>query len=119
VALPGGDFAVDGFGALVDSLAQAYPFLSADHARRLVRAYGTEAADILGAAKVPADLGRDFGATLTEAEVRWQMRHEYAREAADVVWRRTRLGLKMTRAQIAALDDWMLADARQTGRARA
>jgi glycerol-3-phosphate dehydrogenase len=119
VALPGGDFAVDGFGALVDSLAQAYPFLTADHARRLVRAYGTEAAEILGAAKVPADLGRDFGATLTEAEVRWQMRHEYAREAADVVWRRTRLGLKMTGAEIAALDDWMRAGATEAGRARA
>jgi glycerol-3-phosphate dehydrogenase len=35
------------------------------------------------------------------------MGHEYARAAADVVWRRTRLGLKMTEAQIAALDDWM------------
>ncbi len=119
VALPGGDFAVDGFEALVESLRQGYPFLAPGHARRLVRAYGTEAAKIMGAAKSAADLGRDFGATLTEAEVRWQMRHEYAREAADVVWRRTRLGLKMTRAQIAALDDWMLADARQTGRARA
>jgi glycerol-3-phosphate dehydrogenase len=119
VALPGGDFAVDGFGALVDSLAQAYPFLSADHARRLARAYGTEAAQILGHARRAEDLGRDFGATLSEAEVRWQMDHEYAREAADVVWRRTRLGLRMTGAEIAALDDWMRAGAGQTGRARA
>jgi glycerol-3-phosphate dehydrogenase len=47
------------------------------------------------------------------------MRHEYAREAADVVWRRTRLGLKMTGAEIAALDDWMRAGATETGRARA
>ena len=121
VALPGGDFAVDGFGALVDSLRRRYPFLDEAHARRLVRAYGTEAAEILGTAKEPGDLGRDFGATLTEAELRWQMRREYAREAADVVWRRTRLGLKMTGAEIAALDDWMRAarDAPKTGRASA
>ncbi len=109
VALPGGDFAVDGFGALVDSLRQDYPFLSEAHARRLVRAYGTEAAEIMGGARSAEDLGRDFGATLTEAEVRWQMAHEYAREAADVLWRRTRLGLRMTGTEIAVLDDWMRA----------
>jgi glycerol-3-phosphate dehydrogenase len=107
VALPGGDFPVDGFDRLTESLHRAYPFLTAAWARRLVRAYGTEALDILGEAREAADLGPDFGATLTGAEVRWQMGHEYARAAADVVWRRTRLGLKMTEAQIAALDDWM------------
>ncbi|WP_421999966.1 glycerol-3-phosphate dehydrogenase [Roseovarius mucosus] len=107
VALPGGNFPVDGFDPLTESLHRAYPFLTAAGARRLVRAYGTEAQDILGQAREAADLGPDFGAGLTGAEVRWQMDHEYARTAADVVWRRTRLGLKMTEAQIAALDDWM------------
>ncbi|WP_081507613.1 glycerol-3-phosphate dehydrogenase [Roseovarius mucosus] len=107
VALPGGNFPVDGFDSLTESLHRAYPFLTAAGARRLVRAYGTEAQDILGQAREAADLGPDFGAGLTGAEVRWQMDHEYARTAADVVWRRTRLGLKMTEAQIAALDDWM------------
>ncbi|MGR3548280.1 MAG: glycerol-3-phosphate dehydrogenase [Roseovarius sp.] len=107
VALPGGDFPVDGFDRLTENLHRAYPFLTEAWARRLVRAYGTEAVDILGEAREAADLGPDFGATLTGAEVRWQMDHEYARTAADVVWRRTRLGLKMTEAQIAALDDWM------------
>ena len=109
VALPGGDFAVDGVGALVDSLLSQHPFLDRDWALRLVRAYGTEAAEILGEARSAEDLGRDFGATLTEAEVSWQMAHEFAREAADIVWRRTRLGLKMTADEIAALDDWMRA----------
>ncbi|MAO00826.1 MAG: glycerol-3-phosphate dehydrogenase [Roseovarius sp.] len=107
VALPGGDFPVDGFDRLTESLHRAYPFLTEAWARRLVRAYGTEAVDILGEAREAADLGPDFGATLTGAEVRWQMDHEYARAAADVVWRRTRLGLKMTEAQITALDNWM------------
>ncbi|MFU8776481.1 MAG: glycerol-3-phosphate dehydrogenase [Roseovarius sp.] len=107
VALPGGDFPVDGFDRLTESLHRAYPFLTPAWARRLVRAYGTEALDIMGEAREAADLGPDFGATLTGAEVRWQMDHEFARAAADVVWRRTRLGLKMTEAQIAALDDWM------------
>ncbi|GAW33288.1 aerobic glycerol-3-phosphate dehydrogenase [Roseovarius sp. A-2] len=107
VALPGGDFAVDGFDRLVKDLQAAYPFLGPDWARRLVRAYGTEAREILGDAQSASDLGPDFGATLTGAEVRWQMRREFARAAADVVWRRTRLGLKMDEAQIEALDEWM------------
>jgi glycerol-3-phosphate dehydrogenase len=44
---------------------------------------------------------------LTESEVRWLMTHEFARAAADVVWRRTKLGLRMTAAQIAALQEFM------------
>jgi glycerol-3-phosphate dehydrogenase len=107
VALPGGDFAVDGVDRLVKDLQDAHPFLSEPWARRLVRAYGTDAAKIMGEAGAASDLGPDFGATLTGAEVRWQMRHEFAREAADVVWRRTRLGLKMSEAQIAELETWM------------
>ena len=79
-------------------------------AGRLIRAYGTEAAAVLGTARSPADLGRDFGATLSEREVQWLMTHEYARRAEDVVWRRTKLGLRMTKAEIAALDDWMRAE---------
>ncbi|MBI1217279.1 MAG: glycerol-3-phosphate dehydrogenase [Rhodobacteraceae bacterium] len=105
--LPGGDFPVQGFDALVADLGKDYPFLTPFHARRLCRAYGTEARVILGAAKRPEDLGRDFGATLTEAELTWLMGREYARTAADVVWRRSKLGLRLTVEQIAALDAWM------------
>ncbi|MCL4186009.1 MAG: glycerol-3-phosphate dehydrogenase [Rhodobacteraceae bacterium] len=107
VALPGGDFAVDGVAALADRLRAAHPFLTSRWALRLVRAYGTEAADVLGGAPDAAALGRDFGATLTEAEVRWLMAREFARTAADVVWRRSKLGLRMTADEIAALDAFM------------
>jgi glycerol-3-phosphate dehydrogenase len=62
---------------------------------------------VLGPAKSAADLGRDFGATLTEAEVRWLMTHEYARAAEDIVWRRSKLGLRMTEDQISALRSFM------------
>jgi len=107
VPLPGGDFPVDGVPALVSDLRAKHPFLTEQWALRFVRAYGTEAAEILGAATTPDDLGRDFGATLTEAELRWLMRREYARTAADVVWRRSKLGLRLSEGQIAAIDAYM------------
>ncbi|MEO0382109.1 MAG: glycerol-3-phosphate dehydrogenase [Pseudomonadota bacterium] len=107
VPLPGGDFPVDGFDALVSDLRAAHPYLGERHARRLVRAYGTEAREILGDAKSLADLGEDFGATLTENEVRWLMTNEYARTADDIVWRRSKLGLKLKPEEIAALDVWI------------
>lgn len=105
--LPGGDFPHDAVAQLRADLLARYPFLTPDWAARLIRGYGTDAARLLGDAKAVSDLGRDFGATLTEAEVRWLMAHEFAREAADVVWRRTRLGLRLSAEQIAALEEFM------------
>jgi glycerol-3-phosphate dehydrogenase len=107
VTLPGGDFPHDGVAALTASLKARHPFLTDYWAARLVRAYGTEAALILGDATTADALGDDFGATLTEAEVRWLMSHEFAGSAADVVWRRTKLGLRMTAIQIETLDRFM------------
>lgn len=112
VPLPGGDFPVDGVEALIAGLKADYPFLTDFWAKRLIRAYGTDAVRILGGAKTAADLGADFGATLTEAEVLWLVEHEYARRAEDIVWRRNKLGLRMTADQIAHLDEW-LADLHQ------
>ena len=108
-ALPGGDFPVSARDQLVTDLQAAYPFLDAGWALRLIKGYGTEAKVILGEAKEASDLGQDFGATLTAAEVDWLMRKEYAQTAEDVVWRRSKLGLRMDNDQIAALDAYMAA----------
>lgn len=107
--LPGGDFDHDKVSGLVAGLQAEHAFLTDDWARRLVRAYGTEAHDLLDGANEAADLGRDFGATLTEAELRWLHAREFARTAEDVVWRRGKLGLRLAPEQIAAIDDWMRA----------
>lgn len=109
VPLPGGDFPVGGVDDLVSGLKDRFPFLSDLWARRLVRAYGTEAQLVLNKATTAAELGYDFGATLTEAEVIWLMDKEYARTAEDVVWRRNKLGLRLSAEQIGTLDDWMAA----------
>jgi glycerol-3-phosphate dehydrogenase len=106
-ALPGGDFPVLGFADLVTQTRRASPWLPESVARRLARAYGTRARLILNGARSAADLGRDFGASLSEREVLHLMRYEWAEEAEDVVWRRSKLGLRMTHEEIAALDRFM------------
>lgn len=105
--LPGGDFPVNAFAAQVGVLAQKYPFLELREARRLVRAYGTRAVGILGDARSAADLGRRFGPSLTEAEVRYLIDQEWARSAEDIVWRRSKLGLHMSKADVAALEEFV------------
>ncbi|SEW12956.1 homodimeric glycerol 3-phosphate dehydrogenase (quinone) [Cognatiyoonia koreensis] len=107
VPLPGGDFPVSQVSKIIAELQDKYPFLSVCWATRLIRAYGTDATLILGDAKSAVDLGEDFGATLTAAEVRWLMNEEYAVTAEDIVWRRSKLGLRLSSDQIAALDAFM------------
>jgi glycerol-3-phosphate dehydrogenase len=107
VAMPGGDFPVDGVEDLIAALQAKYPFLTGRWARRLVKAYGTEARLILGDAQRAEDLGQDFGATLSEAEIRWLMTREYAMTVEDVVWRRSKLGLRLSADQIATIGAYM------------
>lgn len=107
VPLPGGDFPVKGVSAQIEALKADYPFLSEFWAQRLVRAYGTEARDVLGDAGSAEDLGPDFGATLTGREVLWLMQKEFARTAEDVVWRRGKLGLRLKPEEVKSLGAWM------------
>ncbi|MEO8668858.1 MAG: glycerol-3-phosphate dehydrogenase [Bauldia sp.] len=110
--LPGGHFAVDGTADLVRALRAAYPFVPEADATRMVAAYGTRAPTILTGARRAEDLGHRFGGGLTEAEVGYLMREEWARTATDVLWRRSSLGLSVSAADASTLDLWM-ARARQ------
>lgn len=103
-ALPGGDFPVDGAPALIEQLRTDYPFLTAPWARRLVRAYGTQARMVLGDARSAADLGVDFGATLSARELDWCIANEWVRRAEDMIWRRSKLGLRLDPDQVAAIE---------------
>ncbi len=105
--LPGGEFPVTGFKALCGELAKAFPFLMPDHIFRLARAYGTETRKLLTGIETASGLGRHFGGALYEAEVRYLMENEWARTADDVLWRRSKLGLRLTQDQAAALNLWM------------
>ena len=99
--LPGGDFDGD-VPALAEAIRDAHPSFDPATALRIARAYGTDAWSWLR-----PDLGRDFGGGLSEAEVEWLMDREWARTAEDVLWRRSKLGLRFDPEQVAGLAEWM------------
>ena len=113
--LPGGDFVYDGLDTLVERTLRTWPFLRTDHARRLVRAYGSRVERVLENIGRAEDLGTIFGVDLTAAEVRYLMRKEWAQTADDVLWRRSKLGLRFSPEQTAALERFM-AEAHPTAR---
>ena len=92
---------------LVGQTRKSWPFLREAHARRLVRAYGTRVGHILGSAKSLAELGPRLGADLTAAEVRYLMEHEWAQTADDVLWRRSKLGLRVAGEERERLVEFM------------
>ena len=109
--LPGGDLDVSALPALSAELQREYPFLTEPHASRLAHAYGTRATKMLGNAKSLGDLGVSFGATLTEREIKYLIAMEWALTAEDIVWRRSKLGLRLTADEITAIDAWITTNA--------
>ena len=107
VALPGGDFPVDGFGELVARIEARHPYLPDGLARRLARAYGTDALAILDGSADAGDLGRGFGCGVFAREIDWAVAREWVSCAEDFVWRRTRLGLRLDAAQVAEIDAYI------------
>jgi glycerol-3-phosphate dehydrogenase len=105
--LPGGDFPHDGVAALATRARGLWPFLTAGNAQRLVRAYGTRLDRVLGEARDLHALGERFGEELTAAEVRYLIRHEFAETADDVLWRRSKLGLRVGAEDAARLGRFM------------
>jgi glycerol-3-phosphate dehydrogenase len=93
--LPGGDFLWDAINTRVSQTLRTWPFLQEREAWRLVRAYGTRVDRVLGQAKRREEIAPFFG-PLSAAEVRYLMKEEWARTADDILWRRSKLGLKLT-----------------------
>jgi glycerol-3-phosphate dehydrogenase len=101
-ALPGGDVAH--FNAFRDEMQQRYPGLGRELVEGVVRRHGNRATRVLGEAKKLEELGRYFGAGLTEREVEYLRAEEWAVTAEDILWRRTKCKLHMTGAERAAFD---------------
>ncbi len=106
--LPGGEGIENAdFEGFLARLRAGHPWLPGPLALRLARQYGSRAARLLDGAGGIGDLGRDFGGGLHEAELRYLIAHEWARNADDVLERRTKLGLRVGASARAALEEWM------------
>ena len=105
--LPGGQLPRADFAAFARGVQQRWPFLPEALGERLARAYGTRISEVLGAATSLADLGQQFGAGLSRAEIDYLRRQEWARTAEDIAWRRTKLGLHMQPQELAALAEYL------------
>ena len=95
-SLPGGDFPVQDVAKLIQELQSEFNFLSEIRAKRLIRSYGLNAWELLKGTTKLKDLGEQFGEFLTQKEVEYLRENEFAMEADDIIWRRTKLGLKMS-----------------------
>lgn len=107
VPLAGGDFPVADVQKRLDQLKRDFPFLTDQLAARLFKAYGTDCWILLQGAAQMDDLGLHFGAGLTQSEVDWLVTHEFACTADDIIWRRSKLGLRMTEAEKTALSAYL------------
>ena len=74
----------------------------------LIRAYGVDAARMLGGAKTAEDRGQSFGWNLTAREVDWLITHEFAQTAEDILWRRSKLGLRLSGEEVDALRSYVV-----------
>lgn len=112
--LPGGDMAVGGHSVVAEDVSRSCHGLPADVARRLARTYGSESSSVLGDAASLEDLGHHFGAGLYEREVTYLMDVEWARSSDDILWRRTKLGLRMDSENVRRLDEFVAGRLRKT-----
>ncbi|KGT91442.1 glycerol-3-phosphate dehydrogenase [Enterobacter cancerogenus] len=104
--LPGGDMANGDFESFLEQVKTRWPWLPAPLRKHYARLYGTRIEKVLGHAGELSDLGRHFGAQLYEAEVRYLVENEWAQQAEDVLWRRTKHKLHLTEVQQQAFSQW-------------
>jgi len=102
----------DDFERFVAEVRMRHPWLDARLARRLARAYGARVAGLLGDAQSMADMGDAVAPGLHERELRFLQDEEWAVTADDVLWRRSKLGLRYTPEERAQVDAWLQASSK-------
>ncbi len=104
--LPGGDIE-GGFDGWREALVRRFPGIPADWVAGIAQRHGALAEEILGGSARAEDLGEHFGSGLTAAEVGFLARREHAGEVDAVLWRRTKLGLRLDSKQRQAVAAWL------------
>ncbi|HXV24745.1 MAG TPA: glycerol-3-phosphate dehydrogenase [Alphaproteobacteria bacterium] len=101
--LPGGDIPDGDFDRFLAGLIARRPWLPKRLARRWARAYGTRVETMIGGADGTDELGRHYGEDLYQCEIDYLIQREWARASADILWRRSKLGLHLSPATVEAL----------------
>lgn len=104
--LPGGDMPHADFDSFLEQVKARWPWLPQPLRKHYARLYGTRIDKLIGNANALGDLGRHFGGQLYEAEVRYLVENEWAQQAEDVLWRRTKHKLHLDDAQQQAFIQW-------------
>ncbi len=117
-ALPGGNFPFDEVETRIAELQRKYSFFAPQNVRRIFRAYGTNAEKMFDNARFAKDMGKSFG-PLSEREINYLMAEEWVREADDILWRRSKLGLHLSAEEQQALREHMKPATKQKSTKRA
>jgi glycerol-3-phosphate dehydrogenase len=104
--LPGGDMSNGDFEQFAREQRQRWPWLPEGLRERYARAYGTRMHRMLDGANGTNDLGVHLGDGLYGREVEYLVGTEWAMTAADILWRRSKLGLHVGPETVAALERW-------------
>jgi glycerol-3-phosphate dehydrogenase len=104
--LPGGDIDYAQVPTRITELQKVFSFLKPHDVMRLFRAYGTNVETIMKGARFAGDMGQKFG-PLSEREVEYLKANEWAQTSDDILWRRSKLGLHLSKADQDALRTYM------------
>ena len=99
-----GSYGKEAYEQWLQAQANNYPWLAKTLLERLGRAYGSQLHEVLAGATAMADMGRFFGADLYQIEVEYLLAKEWACSGEDILWRRSKLGLYFTPAQVDKLE---------------
>jgi glycerol-3-phosphate dehydrogenase len=105
--LPGGDLPEGSFAVFLRTLERRYPWLPVRMRLRFAHAYGTRIERVLGGATTLAALGQEILPQLYERELQYLLDEEFARSATDILWRRSKLGLHLLKADTGPLTRWL------------
>ncbi len=104
--LPGGEMPGADYEAFVNTLKDAYPWMPRPLIQHFGRLYGARTRDVVGKAQSLAGLGRHFGGQFYECEARYLVAKEWALTPDDILRRRTKHALHLSRAEQQAFADW-------------
>ncbi|MCW8890850.1 MAG: FAD-dependent oxidoreductase, partial [Sedimenticola sp.] len=105
--LPGGDITNYDFKGFIKDCTNRYPWMNKSLLESYAGHYGTGVHTLLKGCASEADLGRHFGGQLYEKEACYLKQYEYAESADDILWRRTKRGLRLSTDEIKQFSTWL------------